>query len=628
MAQAKEQNFRKNLVSGTGLAVLIIIIVLVNVLFSRASVRWDATEENAYSLSEGTLEIISSLETPVTIQLFFTSSQTKLPIYLKSYAKRVQELLDEYEMESDGMIRFEQYDPLPDSDEEEWADIYGLEAKQLQTGEKVYFGLIAYSQDKEELIPFLDYSRDQVLEYDLTRMIAQLSNMDRKTIGILSVLPVHGQTQTPGMPQAPGAQPKPWYFIQELGKNYDIVEVQPLATKIDDKIDLLVVLHPKMLRPETLYAIDTFITSGKNAIILTDPIATVDQASSRGSGVNASTLEPLFHAWGIKMDPQKAAVDLGQQTQVRNRFNVVEDDPSWITVRGDNLNREDPVTSNLEELLFPMPGAITTLDEFAMDFTPIVTTSPDSALITAFDATLGARTIKQDFVSGDEPLALAARISGIFPSAFPDGPPEEAKGLMSEEDLAVKTDAPQKESSVLVIADVDFIFDDICIMAMRTPFGFAMSVPRNDNMVMFINAAEMLLGSNALISIRSRGKTERPFTKVLDLRTQAQSRWLAKEKDLMERAETAQKKLTELENQKAADQRFIMNPEQREAIETFKEEQREVERELKEVRKSLRSDIVSLGWWLKFINVLLMPLVIAFIGIGFGIYRHKRIKKA
>ncbi|MBI9073955.1 MAG: Gldg family protein [Desulfatibacillum sp.] len=628
MTQAKERNLGKNLVSGTGLLVLVIIIILLNVLFAKASWRWDATEEKAYSLSEGTLEVITGLKHPVTIKLFYTASQTKLPVYLKTYATRVEELLDEYQLKSNGMVRFDLCDPKPDSKEEEWADIYGMEAKSLQTGEKVYFGLIAYSRDKEEIIPFLDYSRDQVLEYDLTQTITQLTTEEKKTIGVLSTLPVMGQSQVPGMPQMPGAQDKPWFFVTELKKNFNVVEVSPLATAIDGGIDLLMVLHPKMLRPETLYSIDRFITKGNNAIFLVDPVCTADQSSSRGKGINYSSMEPLFKAWGISVDPQKVAVDLGQQTQVRNRFNVVEHDPSWITVREAYLNREDPVTSNLEEMLFPMAGAIRTLDDFAMEFTPLVVTSPDSGLINSFDATLGARTIKQDFESGGKSMALAARIRGVFPTAFPDGPPEEVKNLVGEENLPLGDNPLNKKSTVLVIADVDFIVDDICMMAMRTPFGFAMSMPRNDNMVMFINGTEMLTGSNALISIRSRGKTERPFTKVLDLKSKAQSRWLAKEKELMERAETAQKKLTELENQKDADQRFIMSPEQREAIDNFKEEQREVEQELKEVRKNLRSDIVSLGWFLKFVNVLLMPLLVALVGIGFAIYRHKRMKKA
>lgn len=629
MTQAKERNLGKNLFSGAGLIILAVIVILVNVLFASASWRWDATEEKAYSLSDGTIEVISGLKHRVTVQLFYSSSQTKLPVYLKAYAKRVQELLQEYELKSKGMVAFEMCDPLPDSVEEEWADIYGMEAKQLQTGEKVYFGLIAYCRDREEIIPFLDYSRDQVLEYDLTRTIAQLTNEKKKTIGVLSTLPVMGQTQVPGMPQAPGAQDKAWYFVQELKKNYNVVEVTPLAANIDDDIDLLIVQHPKMLRPETQYAIDQYISSGHNAIIMVDPICTVDQTASRGrGGINFSSLEPLFKAWGIAMDPQKVAVDIGQATQVRNRFNVVEADPSWITVREEYLDRKDPATSNLEEMLFPMAGVVRTLDGFAMEFTPLVSTSPDSGLINSFDATLGARTIKQDFESGDKSLALAARIHGVFPTAFPDGPPEAAKKLIGEQDIAANNNPLNKESTVLIIADVDFLYDDICMVAMRTPFGFAMSMPRNDNMNMFINAAEMLTGSNALISIRSRGKTERPFTKVLDLKSQAQSKWLAKEKELMDRVDATQKKLTDLENQKDADQRFIMSPEQRDEIDKFKEEKREVEQELKEVRKNLRSDIVSLGWLLKFINVLLMPILVALLGIGFAIYRHKRMKKA
>lgn len=624
MTQEKEKYFKKSLVSGAGLLIFLVVLISLNVLFSRVSLRWDATEEKSYSLSQGTIQIISDLPGKVTIKLFYSASQPKLPIYVKTHAKRVRELLREYEYESNGLIEVLTCDPKPDSNQEEWADIYGIEAKALQTGERVYFGLIAYFRDREEVIPFLDYSREELLEYDLTRMIAQLGATKKKTIGILSALPIMGQPKAPGMPKVPGASEQSWFFVQELKQNYEVVEVNAATAKIDAKVDMLIVVHPKGLREETLYAIDRFIISGKNAIILVDPVCRADVYGQRARGGNASTLEKLFSAWGIEMDPAKAVVDLDQPTKVLNRFNVEEESPAWVTVRDKCLNDDDVITSRLEEVFFPWTGVVRKLDNFNsnMEFEPIVTTSNNSALMDAYEVTLGARTIKQDFVSGKEKLAIAVKISGKFPTAYPDGPPEEIKDKLSQKDIKAMDDKNPRASTVLVIADVDLISDDICVIMMRTFFGMARPMPRNDNLSLFANACEVLTGSKALISIRSKGKIKRPFTKVLELRNQAQASLLAEEKALMEKADAARKKLAELEKKKDDNQRFIMSPEQRDEIDSFEEQQKEIERDLKLVRKNLRSDIEALGWFLKFINILLMPIIVAFVGIGYGIYRY------
>ena len=149
----------------------------------------------------------------------------------------------------------------------------------------------------------------------------------------------------------------------------------------------------------------------------------------------------------------------------------------------------------------------------------------------------------------------------------------------------------------------------------------------NDNLNFLSNACEILTGSDDLIGLRSRGKFERPFTAVLELQRRAQERWLAKEKELVKRAESTNRKLRELEQQKDASQRLIISPEQEAEIARFKEEKRKIRRELKQVRKNLRADIEALGTTLKGINIFLMAFCVSIAGIAFAIYRQKRMKR-
>ncbi|MBU1903454.1 MAG: GldG family protein, partial [Proteobacteria bacterium] len=216
MAKEKGYDYKKALLSITGLIVLFLILIFVNIIVSYANIRWDATEDNTYSLSEGTKNILSSMTAPVTIKLFYSQSNPDVPVNVKVYAKQVKDFLSEYTHAGKGQIKLEIYDPTPDSDEEEWAQKYGIKPMMTPHG-KIYCGLVFVSADKEELIPWLDPSKEQVLEYDLTSIIQGFQRPEKKVVGIISSLPVFG---TGGRPQFPGqaSGSEEWIFVTEMKK--------------------------------------------------------------------------------------------------------------------------------------------------------------------------------------------------------------------------------------------------------------------------------------------------------------------------------------------------------------------------------------------------------------------------
>ncbi|MFH2098186.1 MAG: hypothetical protein ABIJ95_01655 [Pseudomonadota bacterium] len=321
------------------------------------------------------------------------------------------------------------------------------------------------------------------------------------------------------------------------------------------------------------------------------------------------------------VDPGKAAVDLDQATKIRNQFNVVEDNPAWISVRGDSLNQEDVLTSSLETMLFAIAGAVEKTEGSVLEVSPLVTTSENSSLGDAFTANLGARNIHQQFVSGGERLALAARIHGRFPAAFPDGPPE-ALDEANTPDASKHLAEAQKAATVILVGDVDFITDHYYLQRQNF-MGYEMERMFNDNLNFLLNACELLTGGEALISIRSRGRFERPFTLVQDMQAQAERKWLDQEKKLMAALDDLNNKLKELASQKEADQELSLSPEQQEEFEMFRKQRTETNDALKQVRKNLRADIERLGFKIKFVNIFLMAFLVSIAGLVFGIYRQR-----
>lgn len=624
MANKRREDARKRLISIAGLVVVFVIIVLVNVLASLANVRWDATEDKIFSLSEGTKKILGQISVPVRIKFFYSRTNKNLPNDLKLYARRVRDFLTEYERAAKGKVRVEMFDPRPDTDEEDWAQKYGLRSIQLGTGDRIYCGLVFTAADQEEVIPFVDPAREELLEYDITRSIYRVQNPKKQTIGIVSSLPVFGGPAGPGPQMSSGA----WLFVSELKKAYQVKQIAPTAKKIGKDVDLLLVAHPKNLSQEMRYAIDQFVLSGKNAIIFVDPFCISDTSQDKRNFMQypRSSLPKLFKAWGIKMDSSKVAADMDQATPLRTRQNRVERNPLFITARQETFSHTNVLTSKLQRVLFAIAGALEKDPQSHYTFEPLIQTSKNAALFDAYKVNFGVETLRREFSAAPEALTLAARVTGKFKTAFPAGPPLDKKkqGPSSEiKDKNFGLKEAKKESSVIIVADADFLADRFYVRKQNV-LGLVFTKMFNDNLNFVSNACEMLTGSDALIGIRSRTRYERPFTKVIELQRRAQKRWLSKEQELARQAEATNKKLRELERQKDPSQRVLISPEQQREIAKFRERRRKINKELREVRKNLRADIDSLGARLKAINIFLMPSGVAIAGLVLAFYRKRR----
>ena len=602
-----------------GLVLVAVIAVAADVVLAKLPLRADLTAERLYTLSEGSRAVLGQLDKDVTLKYFVSSSAAEMPMALKTYATQVENLLEEYDRAAGGALAIEKFDPKPDSDAEEWAQRYGVEPQSVNPfGSPIYFGLVAVCGDKEETLGTLTPRTEATLEYDITRLVTRVAWPERPVVGVMTSVEGVLAKADPRMMQM-RRPPQGWAAFGELAKDYDVREVPPTVEEIDPAVKTLVVLHAKNLTDKTLYAIDQFVCRGGKLIACVDPMSLKTLLSQpqnqmmMGGGNEPSTLGKLFEAWGVTFDPKQITCDLAAATKLNNGQGMVNDEPAFLTLGADNMEKSDLLVSRLTQVMFPFAGA------FAFDgkdsdlvFTPVITTSSEhSAETDAMGMMMGggSRSAKPD----GKARVVAARLSGTFKTAFPKGP---------DGTNDVSNAVASGKSAVMLFADSDFLADDFCVRLLRTPFG-NMAQPMNDNLALFSNVIEQFAGRAELIGVRTRGASNRPFTVVDRLEAEAMAKWQKKEAELQSRLAEAQRRISELQSQKSGSERMLLSREQQQEIVKFRKAQAETRRELKGVRKELTADIDSLGARLKGINIALMPALVVLFGLFRGFLRKR-----
>jgi len=615
---------------------LLICLVAVNVMASFIPLRFDLTEERLYTISDGSRKILESLQEPVRINFYYSRNNAELPPNFKTYAQRVQELLEEYAAISNGQLILEISDPKPDTEEEEWAQKYGIKSITLPSGNTVYFGAVVSMLDQEMLLPYFDQRRQEFLEYDITQAIQKVSSTSTSKVGLLSAINLQGgRSMIPGQPPA-----QKWVFQSELEKSV-AVENLPLSTEeIPDDISLLIVLHPRGFSPRLQYALDQYVLRGGRLVVLLDPNARADMTSPENQFGQqpqlASDLPELLKSWGVDYDSTKVVGDRLHATQVNTGQGVMSF-PMWMTFRTQSLDQEHPITAQLENLLFVEAGSFKKAAESKTEFTALISLSEQSGLIDAFQLRFSppdqlSREMKVD----DSAKAVMAITAGKFSSAFPNGQPAKEKKdpqapAADESEAATPLkhthlNESTERNSILLFSDVDFLSDQFSVQKLNF-LGQSIIQPTNDNLNLMLNAAEHLSGNEALMSIRSRGRFSRPFTRLLDMQKQAQLLHQTEEKQLLSQLEEVQQRLNSLLDSAGnkGQQEVILPPEVQEEIQQFREEERQARRKLRDVRKILRQDIERLGQVLLLLNMLLVPLIVGIIGVF--VYRTRQRRK-
>jgi ABC-type uncharacterized transport system involved in gliding motility auxiliary subunit len=637
---------RRSVLAVIGVIAAAAIAIGINMLADTrlANAQLDLTQGRLYTLSPGTRQILGGLKEPVTLRLFYSRQLgTAVPSY-GSYADHVRETLRDYAALSGGKVKLEFYDPEPFSDIEDRAIAYGLQGVPVdQGGADIYFGLAGTNlEDDERIIPFFQAERERFLEYDLTKLVYELSNPKRPVVGVMSSLPLDGDPRQMMMMQGQGGQP--WASATLLRQTNSVRTVSTDAQLIDPDIQVLLVAEAQHLSPATLYAIDQFVMRGGKLMAMVDPWSEALAAQPSPSGMppndTHADLKPLFDAWGIEFDPTKVVGDLNGAWRVRaggdDRVQAVNY-VAWINIQ-DGLNHNDPATADLQQVTVASAGALAKKPGAAIDFTPLLSTSDQSGLIPVEEVKdPHPAQILASFKPQGGPRVIAARVQGTLKSAF-TGPPSPETGQPETGQPEKRQKAPDnlpayiaqtaKPANLVLVADSDILADRFWV---RTGdfFGQQSATPFADNGPFVANLIGTLAGSDALIGLRSRGDTNRPFTLVNAMQAEAQAQFRQTEQGLQQHLEAAQKQIRTL---RTGDGRTgggdkteaVITPEQRQAIDAAQQDILDTRRKLRAVQLDLNRDIGRLEDEMRVLTIVAVPAVLTVLAIGMGIIQRRR----
>jgi ABC-type uncharacterized transport system involved in gliding motility auxiliary subunit len=618
------------LFSAAGVVAMAVLLILLTYIAGIIHGRVDLTEEKLFTLSDGTRQILKSMDTPVTLRFYYSKDATQMPMALKNYAGRVENLLKEYRVASGGKIRVEKLNPTPDSDAEDSANLDGIAGQSVGFEDQIYLGLAISCLDVTEALPALSPGREELLEYDITRTIYRILNPKKPVVGVMSSLPVMGQQVPPQMAmmnprQAQGTPP--WLFVSELKRDFEVREIDPGVESIDADVDLLLAVHPKNLSDKSLFAIDQFVLRGGKLLAFLDPINTQDQGDQANPMQyrvpEASSLGKLLSAWGVEFKGDQVLADLTYQTNVGGRNGQPQSLPTVLSLAKEAMNVDDPATAKLDSLILPFAGVFTGDGSEKLTRTVLLRSSEQSQQVEKFMAQVPGDGIMKKFSPSDKEQALAIRLVGTFKTAFPNG--LDAEGAKADDKKAeAEQDLKQGESAVVLVADADMLYDHFCVQQRQSMFGQNVAVPISDNLNLVQNLVEQMSGGGNLASIRCRGAVRRPFTVVNRMQVEAQQQYQNKINELEQELAEAENKLQQLQRSKSQDQKYILSPEQREEIAKFRETQVRVRRELKDMRKQLRRKIDALENGVKWANIALIPFLVSLGGICLAVIRRRR----
>ncbi|MBK5408869.1 Gldg family protein [Pseudomonas sp. TH34] len=578
--------------------------------------RIDLTQQKLYSISSGTRQILSGLDQPIDLYFFYSDSATKGLVPLRGYATRVQELLKAYEHEAKGKIRLRIIDPQPFSEEEDRANGFGLQAAQMGPGAApIYFGLVGTDvQNNVQIIPLFPLDQEDRLEYDISRLLQTLEKPKRPVVGLLSSLPVNG-----GFDVKSQRKSEPWMLIKEVRREFDLVDLRSNIMQIPEDIDVLMLLHPKHLPQSTQYAIDQYVLAGGKVLAFVDPLSEQDPGSEYfgiTSKDRSSDLATLFKAWGLRMLPDSI---LGDGSYAL--FDGAREGPPAVLrpftleLPAPGLNQNDLSTAGLESINLSTTGILEPIENATTNFIPLMRSSDVAmAFDTArFDSQNASAEVMRELTPHSEPRVIAARIQGAVQSAFPSGIDGHRDGLKQAQEI-----------NLIVVADTDLLSDRMWV-ELEEVDGRPAPRPWADNAFFVINALDNLSGSDALNSVRSRGRYSRPFVRVEQLQRDAEARLREKYYLLQQSLEQTELKLAQLQ-ETHEDKPLISSAEQQMAVRQFIHEKVQIRKELREVQYQLNADIDNLGRTLKVINIAAVPLLLTFcVLIVWGLRRAHRL---
>jgi ABC-type uncharacterized transport system involved in gliding motility auxiliary subunit len=606
---------------------LVAIAIFANWLVSLSSFGnrgADFTEKQIHTLSDGTRAILGEIGAPVVLRYYASRNTDYMPEEIKLHMRRVDDLLKEYASLSKGKLRIENLDPQPDTDAEDSANLDGINGQRMDD-QNLYFGLAISCLDKTSVIPFIDPRQETMLEYQLSKAIAEVSAPSKPKIGVMSALSLKGEPAgMPGQQAAPG-----WVIYQQLKQSFDIEDIPMTTTTIDPKsIKVLLLFHPAEITPEAEYAVDQYLLGGGTVVACLDAFSVAAQMSGGGNPMmgtagtpTSSTLPTLLKSWGVSFESGKVLADPTYSTRMAGNRDAL----AVLTLTKEAMPQTDSViTKDLDSVTLFLPGAFTITGGSGVSANSLIKSTTGSGFVDSARASQLDPALSTSFRPSGTAYDLVTYLNGTFKSAFPDGKPQAAApadGAQPEQNAA-----HIKESSspghVFLIADVDAFYDRFAYNVQNFG-GVQMASPINGNASLLFNLLDQATGSKHLIGSRSRSAIRRPFTVVQKMEADFNKQVGTKIEEFQEKQKVAQQKLSDLQTQKSRGSELYLSPEQEAEIRKLRKEQVEYSKLIREQEKDLRRQKDKLAGKITLLNVAVMPMLVTLFGLGLFIQRRR-----
>jgi ABC-type uncharacterized transport system involved in gliding motility auxiliary subunit len=417
---------------------------------------------------------------------------------------------------------------------------------------------------------------------------------------------------------------EPWTVMRQLGQQFDVRTLDASKLKhIDGDIKALLVIHPKHLPADALYAIDQYVLSGGHLVVFVDPVAEMDNTpfvdSTGATDDHNSNLPRLFDAWGVQYDPQKVVLDRSRALRIELADNSSMNHPAMLGLGQQELNHDDVTTASLQRINVSSVGFLDLLPGTASRLQPLIQSSTDAEVVSSQrvrESINNPASLLDNYRPDNTHYVIAGRVRGQFSSAFPERANE--KGHLT---------AASGSTEVIVVADTDLLSDRLWVSYAQSLLGQPQLSAIANNGDLITNIADNLSGSSALLSIHGRVSSQRPFTRVLALQSAADQKFLSKMQELQRELTVTRSRLSELQPAKTAVRGDTTTPEQRAEIEQFLQRQLAINKELRDVQHQFNAEIDALGLRLKFINIVLIPALVTLVGLLYGWRRSRRSRR-
>lgn len=480
---------RSTLSTGMTLLVILLLFLAFNLAWvgKLPNLRWDFSQQKIHTLSPPARQLLAALEHPLDLYYFNSSNDPRRSQAINRYGERVADLLKEFEKASQGMINLHVIDPTPYSEDAYKAGLFGLDDKQG------FLGLIGTRAGQAaQRIDVLRLDDEPLLEYEISHLISQLMHPEPPTVGVLSGLALN----------VAGEQ-----MLAQMHQHFDLVGLASTTPTVPESIKTLMVVHPRALPEQTLYAIEQFVLRGGKLMIFVDPVSEAEANAKPAS----TKLDGLLAAWGIQMPADKLLID---HTFGSGAPTVVH--PAKLNLPRQAMAANDVSAWKVDTVVVSSSGALSRVRKSRTTLVPLLQSSSRSALLDAgrFAATPATALLAEEMPTAGQRQVIAARLEGPAYSAFPEGIDGQPAGLQK---------AAQVE--VVVVADTDLLMDAVINSA------------PNHNVMFVLNTLDNLAAPHALANIEPRVRLSHSPSTLERLREVAAQAYAQKAGELQSRLE-------------------------------------------------------------------------------------------